>query len=120
VVLRLHYVPGRNTEDIDLIINVSSLQKLPEITLISQDANFARGTFETLQIDFLLTRNPFFAMVQRQYATVHTFRERDIPCATVEGLLLLKLYALPSLYRQGNFVRVGLYENDMSVTTICG
>jgi len=110
----LHYVQGRNTEDIDLILSVSSLQKLPEIALISQDANFARGTFETLQIDFLLTRNPFFAMVQRRYATVHAFRERDIPCATVEGLLLLKLYALPSLYRQGNFVRVGLYENDIA------
>ena len=110
----LHYVQGRNTEDIDLIISVSSFQKLPEIAMVSQDANFARGMFETLQIDFLLTSNPFFAMVQRQYATVHAFRERDIPCATVEGLLLLKLYALPSLYRQGNFVRVGLYENDIA------
>jgi hypothetical protein len=110
----LHYVQGRNTEDIDLIISVSSFQKLPEIAMVSQDTNFARGMFETLQIDFLLTRNPFFAMVQRQCATVHAFRERDIPCATVEGLLLLKLYALPSLYRQGNFVRVGLYENDIA------
>lgn len=113
-VAMLHYVQGRNTEDIDLIISVSALQKLPEITLTSQDVNFARGTFETLQIDFLLTRNPFFAMVQRQYATVHAFHERDMPCATVEGLLLLKLYALPSLYRQGNFARVGLYENDIA------
>ena len=32
----------------------------------------------------------------------------------MEGLLLLKLYALPSLYRQGNFARVGLYENDIA------
>jgi hypothetical protein len=32
----------------------------------------------------------------------------------VEGLALLKLYALPSLYRQGNFARVGLYENDLA------
>lgn len=113
-VAMLHYVQGRNTEDIDLIISASALQKVPEITLTGQDVNFARGTFETLQIDFLLTRNPFFAMVQRQYATVHAFHERDIPCATVEGLLLLKLYALPSLYRQGNFARVGLYENDLA------
>jgi hypothetical protein len=35
-------------------------------------------------------------------------------CATVEGLLLLKLYALPSLYRQGNFARVALYEGDIA------
>ena len=113
-VAMLHYVQGRNTEDIDLIISVSSLQALPEIALTSEENNFARGTFATLQIDFLLTRNPFFAMVQRRYATIRPFRERDIPCATVEGLLLLKLYALPSLYRQGNFARVGLYENDIA------
>ena len=113
-VAMLQYVQGRNTEDIDLIISVSSLQALPEIAIISQENNFARGTFATLQIDFLLTRNPFFAMVQRRYATIKPFRERDIPCATVEGLLLLKLYALPSLYRQGNFARVGLYENDIA------
>jgi len=53
-------------------------------------------------------------MVQRRHATLKTFQERDIPCATVAGLLLLKLYALPSLYRQGNFARVGLYENDVA------
>jgi hypothetical protein len=113
-VAMLQYVQGRNTEDIDLIISVSSLQALPEIAITSQETDFARGTFAMLQIDFLLTRNPFFAMVQRRYATIKPFRERDIPCATVEGLLLLKLYALPSLYRQGNFARVGLYENDIA------
>src|SRR5262249_54041909 len=113
-VAMLQYVQGRNTEDIDLIISVSSLQALPEIALTSQENNFARGTFATLQIDFLLTCNPFFAMVQRRYAAIKPFRERDILCATVEGLLLLKLYALPSLYRQGNFACVGLYENDIA------
>jgi hypothetical protein len=110
----LQYVQGRNTEDIDLIVSVSALQELPEIVITSQDTNFARGTFDILQIDFLLTHNPLFAWVQRHYATVRPFRERDIPCVTVEGLLLLKLYALPSLYRQGNFARVGLYENDIA------
>ena len=98
-VAMLQYVQGRNTEDIDLIISVSSLKHCPKLLFISQENNFARGTFATLQIDFLLTRNPFFAMVQRRYATIRPFRERDIPCATVEGLLLLKLYALPSTIR---------------------
>ena len=42
------------------------------------------------------------------------FVEQEIPCATVEGLTLLKLDALPSLYRLGNFTRVGLYENDIA------
>ncbi len=37
-----------------------------------------------------------------------------IRCATVEGLIILKFYALPSLYRQGDFDRVSLYENDIT------
>jgi hypothetical protein len=110
----LQYIPGRNTEDIDLILAVSSLKKLPEIQLINQDLYFARGQFKGLQIDFLLTRNPLFARVQRAYTTSQPFLEQDIVSATVEGLILLKLYALPSLYRQGNFARVGLYENDIA------
>ena len=47
-VAMLQYVQGRNTEDIDLIISVSSLQALPEIAITSQENNFARGTFATL------------------------------------------------------------------------
>lgn len=110
----LHYVEGRNTEDIDLIVALSSLKKLPEVEVVGQDDNFVRAEFKTLQIDFLLSRNPLFEKVQKQYKSVLRFQEQDIPCATVEGLLLLKLYALPSLYRQGNFARVGLYENDIA------
>ena len=110
----LQYVEGRNTEDIDLIMALASLQKLPEIQVTSQDANFARGQFDELKLDILLTRNLLFEQVRRRYVTPQRFGEQEIPCATVEGLLLLKLYALPSLYRQGNFARVGLYENDIA------
>lgn len=39
----LQYVEGRNTEDIDLILAVSSLPKLPEIQLTSQETYFARA-----------------------------------------------------------------------------
>ena len=110
----LQYIQGRNTEDIDLILTVSSLKKLQEIQLVEEDIYFARGQYKNLQIDFLLTRNPLFAYVQRKYITTQRFLEQDIISATVEGLILLKLYALPSLYRQGNFARVGLYENDVA------
>ena len=113
-VAMLQYVEGRNTEDIDLIVALQSLQELPEIAIETRDEYFARGKYGILQVDFLLTHNPLFDHVHRHCATVQTFAERDIPCATVEGLLLLKLYALPSLYRQGNFARVGLYENDIA------
>ena len=110
----LQYIQGRNTEDIDFIINTTALKKLPEITITSQDAFFARGHYHDLQIDFLLTKNPLFAHVQKEHATKQPFFERVITSATVDGLILLKLYALPSLYRQGDFTRVGLYENDVA------
>lgn len=110
----LQYIEGRNTEDIDLIMSLSSLKKLPEFQTTSQDANFVRGKFNELKIDILLTSNPLFDKVRQNYATTQRFAEQNIPCATVEGLLLLKLYSLPSLYRQGNFARVGIYENDIT------
>jgi len=110
----LQYVEGRNTEDIDLILSPASLAKLPEIVPTGQDGDFfARGMFEGLQVDILLTGNPLFATVARRYATTRPFVEREIPCATVEGMIVLKLYALPSLYRQGNVVRAALYETDL-------
>ncbi len=110
----LQYIQGRNTEDIDFIINTTALKKLPEITITSQDTFFAHGRYHDLQIDFLLTKNPLFAHVQKRYTTKNPFFERMIASATVDGLILLKLYALPSLYRQGDFTRVGLYENDVA------
>jgi hypothetical protein len=110
----LHYVEGRNTQDLDLLMAVSSVEKLPELTVSSQDMNFVRASYNELQIDLLLTQNPLFKKVHSQYSKVEKFLDRNIPLATVEGLLLLKLYALPSLYRQGNFARVGIYENDIA------
>ena len=110
----LTYVEGRNTQDIDLIMALPSLTKLPEIKIESQDLYFARGKFGELQIDILLTKNPLFATVDKKYTTSKQFMDRTIRCATVEGLILLKLFALPSLYRQGSFERVGIYENDIA------
>jgi hypothetical protein len=110
----LHYVEGRNTEDIDLIMALPGLQQLPEIKVQAQDMYFARGMFGELQIDIRLTENRLFDLVRRSYSKVEQFLDQAVTIATVEGLLLLKLYALPSLYRQGNFVRVSLYENDIA------
>jgi hypothetical protein len=110
----LQYVQGRNTEDIDLIMAVSALERLPELRLETRDADFARSKFGDLRVDMLLTSNPLFEEVRKRYTTSKRFVEQEIPCATIEGLILLKLYALPSLYRQGNFTRVGLYENDVA------
>ncbi len=110
----LQYVEGRNTEDIDLIMAVSALERLPELHVETRDIDFARGKFGDLRVDLLLTSNPLFDEVQKHFTTFKHFVEYRIPCATVEGLVLLKLYSLPSLYRQGNFTRVGLAENDIA------
>jgi len=110
----LQYVEGRNTEAIDLIMAVSALERLPELHVNTRDVDFARGKFGQLRVDLLLTSNPVFDEVRKHFTTLRHFVEHEIPCATVEGLVLLKLYALPSLYRQGNFTRVGLTENDIA------
>src|SRR5215212_7159045 len=110
----LQYVEGRNTEDIDLIMAVSAIERLPELRVETHDVDFARGKFGELRVDLLLTSNPLFDEVRKRFTTLKHFVDHAIPCATVEGLVLLKLYALPSLYRQGNFTRVGLTENDIA------
>lgn len=110
----LQYIEGRNTQDLDLLLALPSLDRVPEIDVIEHDNDFARGEFGGLRIDFLLAQNPFFAHIRSTHTTWQPFAEQVIRTATVEGLILLKLYALPSLYRQGNFARVGLYENDIA------
>lgn len=88
----LQYVEGRNTEDIDLIVTVSDLEKLPEIEITERSEYFAQGQMDALKIDFLLTSNQLFRRVQQEHVTQQQFADRTIPCATVKGLLLLKRY----------------------------
>lgn len=109
----LKYIDGRNTEDVDLVLSLKSLKTMPEIEIASQDRNFARGRFKSIRVDVLLAENPVFRLAAERFATTHAFRELQVRCATVEGLTLLKLYALPSLYLQGNSQRVALYEGDL-------
>ena len=110
----LRYVEGRNTEDIDLLMSLPSLKQLPEITIAEQNEYFIRGHFRSVRVDVLLTANKLFEEVQKEFATSHRFAELDVTTATPEGLVLLKLYALPSLYRQGLFDRVSVYESDVA------
>ena len=66
-------------------------------------------------MDLLLTANPLFRIVSEQFATRRRFAELEVPAATVEGLIVLKLYALPSLYRQMDMDQAALYENDITM-----
>ena len=45
----LHYVEGRNTQDLDLLMAVSSLERLPELKATSQDKYFMRANYGELQ-----------------------------------------------------------------------
>jgi 3',5'-cyclic AMP phosphodiesterase CpdA len=110
----LAYIEGRNTQDIDLIVASGDLAKLPEITIDDRNPEFARGHFGDLRVDFLFSDGQLFDLVRREYTTTKRFVERDVRCATVEGLLLLKMFALPSVYRQGNFAKVRTYEKDIA------
>ncbi len=110
----LRYIEGRNTEDIDLLMSLPSLRQMPEISVEEQNEYFIRGRFRSVRVDVLLTANALFAEIQRSYGTPHCFAELSVPTATPEGLVLLKLYSLPSLYRQGQFDRVSVYESDIA------
>ncbi len=109
----LSYVDGRNTQDIDLILNRRDLDSLAELEIQDENNNFIRGGFSSLQVDILLTQNELFKTIIQEFATERQFGQRKVRCVTIEGLLILKCYALPSLYRQGQFSRASIYENDI-------
>ncbi len=110
----LSYIEGRNTQDIDFILTRNDLNALPELVIEVEDRDFVRSTFNTLQVDLLLSNNALFKLVRERYTTNRQFGDHRVRCATVEGLILLKFFALPSLYRQGQFNKVAIYENDIT------
>ncbi|MFZ9737857.1 MAG: hypothetical protein ACO3EZ_07610 [Prochlorotrichaceae cyanobacterium] len=109
----LSYVEGRNTQDIDLILDRCDLEQFTELEIQEENQNFLRGHWGSLQIDILLTQNDLFKAVRENFCTERSFGSQLVRCVTVEGLILLKCYALPSLYRQGQFNRASIYENDV-------
>jgi hypothetical protein len=111
----LTYVNGRNTKDVDLLMSVATLAQIPELVVEEKNDFFARAKFRSVQVDLLLTRNPLFKIVAEKFATKHRFAELEVPAVTVEGLVVLKLYALPSLYRQFDWDRIYLYESDIKL-----
>ncbi|MDE3069010.1 MAG: hypothetical protein KGJ60_15875 [Verrucomicrobiota bacterium] len=111
----LTYVKGRNTKDVNLLMSVAALEQLPELKIEDRNDFFARGKFKSIQVDLLLTTNPLFKIIAEKFATKHSFTELKVPAATVEGLIVLKLYALPSLYRQFDMDRAAVYENDITM-----
>lgn len=109
----LQYVDGRNTRDIDLILALQDLPRLPGFVLREKNEWFGSGDCGPLRVDLLFTVNPFFAEIAQRHSKKRQFLETTLNCATPEGIILLKLFALPSLYRQGAVERADLYETDI-------
>ena len=114
----LHYVPARNTDDLDLIISRADLEAIPEVDVQEQNSMFAYGLFYGLRVNVLFDDHPLFALVRQSFARpmmyqAGKFQHSSLLTATVDGLLLLKLFALPDLYRQFNTDRVAIYETDV-------
>jgi hypothetical protein len=109
----LTYIKGRNTKDVDLLMSVAALETLPELKIEDRNELFARAKFKSIQVDLLLTTHPLFKIVGEKFAANHPFAELTVPTATIEGMILLKLFALPSLYRQFDWARIHVYEGDV-------
>lgn len=109
----LQYVDGRNTRDIDLIFAVEDLPRIPDFTLREKNDWFGTGDCGPLRVDLLFTKNPLFAEIAERHSAPRSFLNHTLRCATPEGIILLKLFALPSLYRQGRIERADLYETDI-------
>lgn len=109
----LQYVEGRNTRDVDLIVQPDATKRIPELAVLSEDRDFARADFQGVLLDFLKSSNPVFEEVRARHSELLRFGNRELRVATPFGLFLLKCYALPSLYRQGEFRRADIYEDDL-------
>jgi hypothetical protein len=108
----LSYVHGRNTQDIDLIVSPDELSKI-EWNATVKDADFGVASYRGLHVDLRLRSNAFFDEVSRERRTTTEFAGRNVSIATREGLVLLKLHALPDLYRRGDLARAALFETDI-------
>lgn len=109
----LQHVASRNTHGIDLIIAVEDMDRLPDFVLRERNDWSATGDCGPLRVDLLFTANPLFARIAREHAEERDFVGARLRCAMPEGIILLKLFTLPSLYRQGQSDRAALYETDI-------
>jgi len=111
----LNYIDGRNTEDIDLVFDEGQISRIDGLEVISRDQDFCRAQFENIQIDLLLTKNKVFKYVLQYCGSTTSYADAtNIAIASPKGLIILKLYALSSLYRQGKFDRATLDESDIT------
>jgi hypothetical protein len=100
--------------------SAADLAKLPELRIEQQNAEFARAWLGELRREFLFTKTKLFNTVRMSFVTTKRFVERDIPCATVEGLILTKLYALPSCIGKDDSTRLEFTNKSPSNLSVSG
>ena len=104
----------RTTAYYDYIIAKDDIETVEELQKESSDRNFGRYLYQGTRIDALYRDNPIFDYVMTNCLDSAVIEGRKITRATPESIILLKLYALPSLYQQGQHRRAMTYENDIS------
>jgi hypothetical protein len=110
----LQYIDGRNTQDIDFILALDDAKKIVGLEIRDSNEFFAQAFYGDLQVDILRPANPLFQKVLDSEITVSEFEGRSLNTVSPKGLIILKLYALPSLYRQGDITRAAIYESDIT------
>ncbi|MEM8505019.1 MAG: hypothetical protein AAF716_17925 [Cyanobacteria bacterium P01_D01_bin.1] len=109
---------ARPTDDYDFIAQRSDFESISELAKISSDKNFGRYRHNATIVDTLFTENPVFAYALENYSANCLIADKTIRSLSPSGIALLKLYALPSLYLQGQHVRVATYEQDLEILFI--
>ncbi len=120
----LSYMQDRNTQDLDLIASKADFYKIASsLKTIESDENFANcETFDGLKVDFLFTENVIFNYVKKAFCQKRDYQEGSFYIATVEGLVLMKLYAWADLRFNGQLfddkfllTKSLRYKNDIEV-----
>lgn len=114
VALMIAASESRPTEDLDFIVSPHQLDALSDVVIVSSDSNFGRYRWHDITIDALYTDNKIFSHALKNYRCTYDFGGCSISSLTAEGLFLLKLYALPSLYLQAQFDKANIYESDLT------
>lgn len=109
---------ARATDDYDFIGQRSDFESIRELAKVSSDQNFGRYRHNATIVDTLFVENPVFAHALDTYQADCTIAGKTIRSLSPSGIALLKLYALPSLYLQGQHIRVATYEQDLEVLFI--
>lgn len=120
----LSYMQDRNTQDLDLIVSKADFYKISaSLKVVESDDDFANcETYDGLKVDFLFTDNAIFNYVKKGFCQKRDYQEGSFYIATVEGLVLMKLYAWADLYLNGNLfddkyllTKSLRYKNDIEV-----